>query len=196
MTKMLIIPLVLVATFIAGVQYFAHAIRDLTTPELTPYRDQTGVVVATGHEGRLAAGLELMTQNLASRMLISGVGQGIDKADLRHVAKVSSQIDDVFLCCVDLGHKATDTEGNALEAKEWAEGYGLQTLIIVTSDFHMPRTMIAFEQYFAENRLIAHHVKTSWLQLDKNGRSGWWRTPARISLIAGEMVKYLTRTLT
>jgi uncharacterized SAM-binding protein YcdF (DUF218 family) len=189
------------ATLAASTQYFAYSVRIMSDEDngrLVFPVGPAGVVVATGHPGRVTEGVYLLSENHAQRLLISGAGEGVQKSDINKIVTASGKISSdrlntVMSCCVDLGFDATDTESNATEARVWADKNNLDNLIIVTSDFHMPRAMIAFRSQFPEENLIAHRVRTPWLQLDEDGHSGWWRNLEHISLITGEMIKYTTR---
>jgi uncharacterized SAM-binding protein YcdF (DUF218 family) len=190
-----------VAALIAGAQYFAHSVRvmpDGNSNASVFSEDSTGIVVPTGHPGRVTEGIRLLAENHARRLLISGAGEGVSKSDIRKIVAASGtvssgRLDTVMSCCVDLGFEAADTAGNAAEAKAWAGRNNLDNLIIVTSDFHVPRAMIAFRNHFPEENLMVHRVKTPWLELDRDGYSEWWRGLERISLITGEMIKYIAQ---
>ncbi len=200
---MITIPLIVVAVMMSATQYFAHTVRmtansqHIDAPKVAA---RTGIVVATGLDGRVTAGLTQLVHGKAERLLISGVGKGVRKADIRQIAVASGTIqmdalDAVMTCCVELGFDAADTIGNALEASIWAKTHQLDHVIVVTSDFHMPRTMMAFRAYFKDTALTAYPVKTPWLHVNENGFSPWWHTPERIRLISMEMVKYLARSV-
>ena len=67
------------ATLIAGLQHFVLTLPQATTGAIQ-YTD--GIVVVTGGQQRLNDGLELLTAGKAERMLISGVGEGVNRAVL------------------------------------------------------------------------------------------------------------------
>ena len=193
-----------VAAVIAGTQYFAHHVRissDKAEISRSESTEMTGIVVATGLDGRVTEGVRLLITEQASRLLISGVGEGVRKSDIRRIVEQSGRVEardlrPYIICCIDLGFEARDTEGNAIEAQAWAKTHQLNQVIVVTSDFHMPRAMIAFQKALPETTLLPHAVRTPWLSLDENGGSGWWRSPDRIRLMMSEMIKYLTRQMT
>ena len=88
-------------------------------------------------------------------------------------------------CCVDLDH-ARDTIENASETRSWADRQGFSSLIVVTSDYHMPRTMVELAQVMPGARLIAYPVDNPDLDL-----ADWWRNPQVFGLLAREYGKYL-----
>ena len=72
---------------------------------------------------------------------------------------------------VDLGYQATDTIGNARETAHWAKTYGYHSLILVTSDFHMPRALLELKAAMPDAWIIPYPVRTS--DLDAHH---WWRS--------------------
>jgi len=202
---------VLLGCFLAGMQQFAHQIR--MTSASNPHTSVIigasshdasinqasaagrGIVVATGSGGRIQAGTSLMLNGLAKRMLISGTGSGVSLEDIRKLANEvgtdHARIDALFDCCVDLGPEALDTKGNAIETRTWAEARGLGEILLVTSDFHIPRALIEFRRAMPGINVLPYAVPTSGLGVDENGRTMWWRNPARIMTICREYGKYL-----
>ena len=57
-----------------------------------------------------------------------------------------------FSCCVDLDHSAINTIGNAVETRRWVMARGFQSLIVVTSNFHMPRALAELAISFRTSR--------------------------------------------
>jgi len=191
------IALITVAALLVMTQHFAHRVRlaaynqpDVTA-EIAP---NTGIVVATGSGGRIEAGLALMTQGIAERMLISGTGSGVSKADIIRIIDAESESNQAafrqsVICCVDLD-QAVDTIGNAKEAENWANRHHLKTLILVTADYHMPRALVLFHQHMPQRQIIPHAVATPSLQLDAGGHTQWWMAPQRVQFLMQEMLKF------
>lgn len=144
-----------------------------------------GIVVLTGGEDRVATGINLMTGGHAKRLLISGVNPRTHSpAELQRRVGGNRA---VFDCCVDLGHGALDTIGNAEEARRWAEANGFRSLIVVTSSYHMPRSMMEFRHALPEHDLQPCPVSPRSLKLDT-----WWQHHPTARLLVGEYLKFLT----
>ncbi|HXI86646.1 MAG TPA: YdcF family protein, partial [Parvularculaceae bacterium] len=75
-----------------------------------------------------------------------------------------------------LGVEARSTEGNAREVRDWARAHGFKSLILVTSDYHMPRALLETRAQLPEVKVIAYPVESGYLD-SRNRPSGWaaWR---------------------
>lgn len=107
----------------------------------TPLADiQTdAVVVPTGSGGRIARGLEVLRNQQAKRMLVTGVDPEVRPGEFAAEFGVERRL---MKCCVTLGAKAADTRGNAVETVEWARSVDAQSIRLVTSDWHMRRASL------------------------------------------------------
>lgn len=141
------------------------------------------IVALTGGEGRLVAGLQLLDQDKAGRLLISGVDSGTSREELfAAVGRLSRRA----ACCVDLGRSAEDTIGNAGETAVWVRRHNYRSLIVVTASYHMPRSLMELRAMLPEIRLVAYPVFPDRVRLDE-----WWREPETTGLLAGEYLKFL-----
>ena len=177
---------VLAATFAVGFFAFAGLIGT-SWPVSAPVVD--GIVVLTGSDERITAGLEQMAEGRGRRLLISGVNpsnrsfgalsRGLES---RHLGA------DLSACCIDLGYRALNTRGNADEARDWAGKWGFRSLLVVTSDFHMARSMAEFSRAMPDVKLIAHPVASRY------AHERWWASGVLARLLAGEYIKFLAST--
>lgn len=142
-----------------------------------------GIVVLTGGSARINTGIALMAGGRSKKMLISGVHRKTTQGALSNLLKSSPTL---FECCIELGRAARDTLGNALEASAWTKRENLKSLRLVTSAYHMPRSLVEFRRLMPGVRLIAHPVFSDTVKL-----AGWWRWPGTAALLGGEFNKYL-----
>ena len=166
---------------VAGFGVFAVNILDATPP---PDPRAEGIVVFTGGTARIDGALHLLAEGRASRLLISGVNPAVSRQALAE--SVGKELDAALDCCVDLGREAQDTIGNATETREWAEAKGFRSLIVVTSDYHMPRSMAELAEAMPEVTLIPYPVTNPDLHLDD-----WWNRASAFGLLTREYGKYL-----
>jgi uncharacterized SAM-binding protein YcdF (DUF218 family) len=115
-----------------------------------------GIVVLTGGVGRIDEGFRILIAGRGNRLLISGVDQNINN---KTILAVFGQDQALWDCCVDAGRQATNTMTNALEAAAWANNKGYASLILITSDYHMPRSLNVFQNYADNLTIIPHPVK-------------------------------------
>ncbi len=108
-------------------------------PQTMPRAD--GIVVLTGGAQRVNDALSLLAKGHGRKLLISGVYERTNRDELAKQAGGGRAMLD---CCVDLGKGARNTIGNAIETRRWTEANGFRSLIVVTSNYHMPRTLEEF----------------------------------------------------
>jgi uncharacterized SAM-binding protein YcdF (DUF218 family) len=142
-----------------------------------------GIVVLTGGGQRVREAVRLFSEGKAKRLLISGVNRTTSRGDLQRLAPLPRALAE---CCVDAGYAAQDTTGNADETRAWAEAWGFRRLIVVTSNYHMPRSMTEFMRVMPDADLVWHPVKSRNFHAEY-----WWRYPADVRLAVSEYVKFL-----
>ncbi|NDE90971.1 MAG: YdcF family protein [Alphaproteobacteria bacterium] len=172
--------------WLAGFLVYAHDVVTMPGNGLNPNLHAGGIVVLTGGSERVPAGLDLLQNNFATRLLISGVDPRVDAEKLiqDHPAKARLE------CCITLGVFAEDTHGNAKEAAGWVKKYDLKSLIIITSNYHMRRAMMEFHQTLPDITLYHMAVNPQPARIDH-----WWEFPGTASLLMEEYNKLLLATL-
>lgn len=142
-----------------------------------------GIVVLTGTESRIREGARLLREGHGRRLLISGVNRQTTRGELLRLAGLSGS---PLESAVDLGYEAHDTIGNAGEARTWAEANRYASLIIVTSSYHMPRSLVELRLAMPNVMLIAAPV------LPKTARPDvWWLHARTTRVLISEYLKYL-----
>lgn len=174
---------ILFAVFISGLQYFVLNLPSQKNGQATR---SDGIVVITGGQQRLDTGLHLLANGVASKLLISGVGTGLNKVILANDLRLNKKQRDMLICCAELEFSATDTRGNAIAAKKWIETNKLSSFYLVTANYHMPRARLAFKYEMPYIRIHYWPVNPIDLHL-----SGWWKKPRLIKLLAREYIKFL-----
>lgn len=154
-------------------------------PALSP---ADGIAVYTGGGGvRISNAMALLADGAGERLLISGVHPDTSAARLAEFWVGPAER---FDCCVDLGREALTTEGNADELKTWAETHRYRRIILVTSDFHMPRAMAVTRARMKDAEITPYSVSSGYIR--SNGLPASAEAAARL---AGEYTKYLLARL-
>lgn len=171
---------VLLLAWIAGYAAFAQLTTASKSRDLPPVSD--ALVTLTGGTGeRISAAVALLEAERAPVLFISGVNPMTTKADL---VRLSGGNADLFQCCVQLGHEATSTLGNAVEISDWAVEKKLKSMIVVTSDYHMPR---AIRELRAE---LGDGVKLHPWPVGRANEGDWWRNPRLARRLFIEYLKF------
>ena len=108
----------------------------LSEPSAVPRTD--AIVVVTGGSQRIGDAIGLLGAERGSRLLISGVNEKTGREEL---AKLNPASRGLLACCVDLDYRARNTIGNAIETRRWVREHDFRSLLVVTSNYHMPRTL-------------------------------------------------------
>ncbi len=169
-----------VLVFAVGFFVFAFSMQRFI--QVTP-AEGDAIVVLTGGELRVREGFRLMANGAGRRLLISGVNRSTSKDDLRRLSGVQSIL---FDCCVDIGYLALDTVGNAAETRAWLRTWGFRRLVVVTSNYHMARSLMELARALPHVELIPHAVASHTYQSDE-----WWKHPSAIKRVLTEYVKFL-----
>jgi uncharacterized SAM-binding protein YcdF (DUF218 family) len=166
---------------------FAWFVYHVPAEEVALERNADGIVVLTGGASRIADAIELLAAGHGKRLLISGVHRTTTTAE---IARSNPRYQGLVACCVDLDHSAINTVGNAVETRRWAKERGFSSLIVVTSAYHMPRTMAELARQMPDIALVPFPVVT-----DKLRNEPWWASAPTARLILSEYAKFMAAQL-
>ena len=177
----LIFDLVMLAVVMLVIGFFIFT-GSIERSQLEP-RTADGIAVLTGGAARIDKAMKLLTQQKAKRLLITGVNRTTSTEELKQLA---SQGDQLFSCCVDIDKEARNTIDNATETSQWVARNHYTSVIVVTSNYHMPRALAELARVMPGVTLIPYSVVDNNVHLDR-----WWTFPGTTRLLISEYLKYL-----
>lgn len=141
-----------------------------------------GAVALTGGVDRISDAVDLVANGHADQLLISGVNQTTSRAQL---ARRNPRFRPLYNCCIELGYDALNTMGNAAETQRWARAHHVtESLIVVTSNYHMPRALLEIGRALPGVKLVPYNVVTSRAQQ-------LWTDPSMARVVAVEYLKFV-----
>ena len=168
----------LILVWCAGFLWFNHQINDYPNTENLK---TDAIVVLTGGSNRINQAVFLLNNGVADKMFISGVSKQTS-------LEMIEERNDIFIAKkqkVQIGSQAQDTIGNAKEAKDWIEKNNIKSIRLVTSNYHMPRSLIEFSFQNPKIKIVPSPVYSA------NLRKRWWRSWGTFKLITTEYNKFL-----
>jgi len=183
--RMVIATLGVLLIWVAGLFRFADTIPKSIED---PTRHTNAIVVLTGGSGRLEEGLNLLELNMAEKLFVSGVYQGVDVKTLIRMFEHNPRhqgLSHLLETRVSIG-MATNTLGNATETADWIAGKGFRSMRLVTAAYHMPRSLLEFKHAMPNVQIITHPVFPAHVKVDE-----WWAWSGTAVLIVGEYNKSL-----
>jgi uncharacterized SAM-binding protein YcdF (DUF218 family) len=172
-----------VAAFLLGLYVGGFLVFVLSLPKAPDHVEHAdGIVALTGGGSRVGVADALLEQGAGKRLLISGVYSANTKSKLKEIVHGGPRFD----CCADLGFAAQSTRGNAAEAADWARAHGYKSLLVVTANYHMPRSLHEFGVRMPGVRLLPYPVAEDDVDVGT-----WWSNPHALKILQVEYAKYL-----
>ena len=153
---------VLALLWLGGLAWFVHSSLSMASDRATP---TDAIVVLTGGRLRVETALDLLDAGRAQKLFISGVNRHVDRVELLRVEGRAGPDD---ISRIALGHAAENTLGNARETAEWMHQEGFHSLRLVTSWYHMQRSLLEFERAMPHTTIVpepviaAHNAPETW----------------------------------
>ena len=159
--------------------HFNYFLLKIKKYEFLPIEENIveGIVVLTGDKYRISEGLSLLEKKIGNKLLISGVNS---KISLNVIKNEFPKYDELFNCCIEFDNTSSNTFENIREAYVWKLNNNINTILIVSSDYHLPRVELE------SNRL---HLKeeTDYYGVKYKGQ----KINIRMKKLIVEYIKYL-----
>lgn len=171
------------ASLIFIISFFCFFIKDLeVVADEVPYVD--AIVVLTGGAGRVEEGLRLFREGRGGYLILSGVEE-TSTLDTIFPGRNLKAIVETSRIIIDI--KSKRTIDNALNVKKIVEDKGINSLVLVTSNYHMKRAFTLFSKTVpGDVRLYRHPVNGPNF---KNNE--WWQNWKSLKLVTSEFSKYI-----
>ncbi|MBO7257757.1 MAG: YdcF family protein [Alphaproteobacteria bacterium] len=112
---------------------------------------------------------------------MSGVGKNISLDNIQKTQNLTFPES----ANINIGHLASNTIGNAKETQIWVKENHINSIRLVTSNYHIYRSMIEFREQIPNLKIIPHPV------FSENIEKKWWTSWQTCSLIFKEYNKLL-----
>ena len=138
-------------------------------------------IVLTGGDNRVKKSLKIFFQieNKNKNLFISGVGKGFNKKTLKKLTHNNPNYNEIIDCCIQIEGISRNTFSNAVESLKWVKSKKINSFVLLTNNYHMPRAMLEFKSIFNDIKI------TPYVFIDEN--KIWWKT--KINYIS-EYFKY------
>jgi len=146
------------------------------------------IVVLTGDGGRIPRALDLLRSRPDSRLLISGAARGVNLTELVNQQGASMVDLGQIWSRIDVESASSSTVENAFfTARELGHPLPPQ-LILVTSDYHMSRSLSIYRRAFPQLPILPYAVASrpaasSLAYFWKTGAEYWKSVGYRVSLL-------------
>ena len=162
---------------------FGWFVFNIASDEVTLDTKADGIVALTGAAARIPDAIELLATDRGKRLLITWVHRATSSKEIARITPLYSRY---FTCCIDLDRSALNTFGNALETKRWARAHNFNSLIVVTSNWHMPRAIAELAHQLPDVTLIAYPVISEKVKTEP-----WWSNLDTARFLFAEYLKYV-----
>jgi uncharacterized SAM-binding protein YcdF (DUF218 family) len=171
---------IIAIAFFCGFFVFLRSLDRVEPPLITK---GDGIVALTGGSDRIADAMVLLARGQGRRLLISGVSNHVT---MSKIGTIAPGLENWLKCCVDLGHHAQNTVGNAEETRSWAKTHKYKSIVVVTSNYHMPRALLELQRHMPDIRFIPAPVVTERLH-----DMAIWKDISLLKTLSHEYTKFV-----
>jgi uncharacterized SAM-binding protein YcdF (DUF218 family) len=184
----LLIFIIIFIYFCTGLLKYKEEVQSLKEYSI---KEAANVVILTGGSNRIKEGLKLIKgfsklELMNIDILISGTGKGFTKSNISELLLKNDLLNMFIECCLELDSKSKNTRSNALETLKWVNKNSIKQLILITSNYHMPRAFLEFKNKMPNLKIIKYPITP-----EKHNINNWIYSYETFSLIFLEYCKFL-----
>ena len=131
---------------------FLNFLKVITYTEVIMAKNIDGIAILTGGKGRIDLGLNLFTKKSNIKLIISGVDRKVSIKSF-----LPSKFQENKRIYIDQASESTFE--NALVITDWAKKNQLYNIYVITSYYHMPRSMLLLNKFKEKVNYYAYPVK-------------------------------------
>ena len=135
--------------------FFLFNIQSYKNTDLNK-KEIEGIVVLTGDKFRILEGLKILNSKIGFKLLISGVNKEIS---IKEIKKEFPEFNQLFNCCVELESISTNTFENVREIFFWKKNNDIKNILLITSDYHLPRVELEVNRLLLDKETFYYGVK-------------------------------------
>ena len=135
--------------------FFLFNIQSYKNTDLNE-KEIEGIVVLTGDKFRILEGLKILNSEIGYKLLISGVNKEIP---IEEIKKEFPKFNQLFNCCVELESISTNTFENVREIFFWKKNNNIKNILLITSDYHLPRVELEVNRLLLDKETFYYGVK-------------------------------------
>lgn len=175
--------MIVVLIWTIGLYVFSLIIQKTTEESFLENKKFEALVVLTGGQNRIDTALALFEAGFSDKLFISGVTQ---PQSLQQRIDTNENLRGRQECCIVLDEIAADTIGNATESTKWLDANNIHSILLVTSNYHMPRSLLEFKKKNPHLVITPYAIEATNVPLDR-----WWQRDGTRRLIFSEYNKFL-----
>jgi len=137
--------------------FFLSLVKNFKS-DYTTIKSIDSIVVLTGDKFRISKGMEILSSGIGEKLLLSGVNKNIKLINIKDEFPKYKKF---FDCCVEIENISSNTFENSRETFLWLEKNKYNSVLIVSSDYHMPRTKLEFEKFLNTKNTYYHPVNSN-----------------------------------
>ena len=168
-----------IALLILVITYFLvelfHFKEKIIAAENYPNPKNTNIVILTGGTNRIKDGFDIINKfdeksKYTIKILVSGTGKGFTKLSLQNMLSPDFDLK-LIKCCVELDAISQNTYSNAKQTLKWSIRNNIKEFILITSNYHMPRSILEFKNKMPDIRILTYPIKP---RKHKHCYPNWW----------------------